>query len=262
LNVRRFWDQVGDTFPSLKGAPSTAYYRRGEQDLFRDFGVRLEGARLFKSDLWDEAKNTEILLWAAQRGARVFAVDISRPILCQAKTSMSGYGTGLGIGDIRFLPFLSSSMDLIYSMGTIEHFPEYRQALAEMYRILKPGGLAIIGVPNKMDPFLRPLLVSFLRLFHAYHYGREASFTPGQLRRMLEDAGFECKAVSGLLFMPGWLRMLDLLLHTRNSILSTLTKPFIAFFAFLHRRFPAVRRHGYLLAMLAEKPMGMETLVK
>ena len=45
--------------------------------------------------------------------------------------------------------------------------------------MLKPGGTAIIGVPNKLDPFLRPLLVHVLNALGFYAYGMEKSFTPG-----------------------------------------------------------------------------------
>jgi SAM-dependent methyltransferase len=62
-------------------------------------------------------------------------------------------------------------------MGTVEHFPEYRLVLEECCRVLKPGGKAIIGVPNKFDPFLRPLLVWFLNKLSLYAYGFEKSFS-------------------------------------------------------------------------------------
>jgi SAM-dependent methyltransferase len=250
----RFWEDMGCGFPSLKDAPSTALYRMGEQDLFKDFKLELRDKALFKTDLWDEAKNTEILLWAAEQGAKVYAADISGPMVWRAKRCLGGHGRCLAVGDLRRLPFQDGSMDLIYSMGTIEHFPEYREALKELYRILKPGGRALIGVPNKLDPFLRPLMVGLLNLVKAYDYGMELSFTPAQLRRELEAVGFEYQATSGLLFIPGWMRMLDLLFHTRSPRLTCLTKPWVKLFSTLHRRFPAVRRHGYLLAMLAQKP--------
>ena len=53
-----------------------------------------------------------------------------------------------------------ASFDAIYSMGTIEHFDATERAVAEMARVLKPGGRAIVGVPNRHDPFLRPLLAT------------------------------------------------------------------------------------------------------
>ena len=69
-----FWDDVGAHFPSLKGAASTRYYLECEQLLLQRFLPKLRDVVLLKTDLWDEAKNTEILRWAAEQGAR-FARD-------------------------------------------------------------------------------------------------------------------------------------------------------------------------------------------
>ncbi len=110
----------------------------------------------------------------------------------------------------------TSAFDLVYSMGTIEHFPEYRVALEEILRVMKPGGRAVIGVPNLFDPFLRPLLVALLDRFGLYDYGLEKAFSHRGFRRLLESVGFRVLAHSGILFMPGWLRMADLWLHTRG----------------------------------------------
>jgi hypothetical protein len=123
-----------------------------------------------------------------------------------------------------------------------------------MYRILEPGGRAIIGVPNLCDPFLRPLMVWALQRIGLYHYGAERAFSAGALRRLLEDAGFRVTGHSGILFMPGWLRMADLWATTRGSALARVTGLLTKPFALAYRRVPAVRRHGCLLALRAEKP--------
>lgn len=132
--------------------------------------------------------------------------------------------------------------------------PDYEVALRELCRVLKPRGTAIIGVPNKLDPFLRPLLVCLLNRLGLYAYGMEKSFTPRALRRLLESAGFRVTAQTGLLFMPGWLRMLDLLCHTRVPRLAPVTGWLVRPFAWLYRRVPMVRRHGYLIAAVVDKP--------
>ena len=62
-------------------------------------------------------------------------------------------------------------------MGTIEHFDETERAVDEMARVLKPGGRAIIGVPNRHDPFLRPLFVTVLQAIGMYGYGYEKSYS-------------------------------------------------------------------------------------
>lgn len=71
---------------------------------------------------------------------------------------------------------------------------------------------------------------------------------------MLETAGLVVVAETAILFIPGWLRMIDLALHAWCRLLAPLTAPFVNQFVLLDRHFPAVRRHGYLLATVVTKP--------
>jgi ubiquinone/menaquinone biosynthesis C-methylase UbiE len=106
---------------------------------------------VLKTDLWDEAKNTEILRWVAEQGARPAGVDVSLDIVRAASGVLAAHHPALVGGDVRALPFRDASVDVVYSMGTIEHFPEYPAAVREIFRVLRPGGTAIVGVPNKLD---------------------------------------------------------------------------------------------------------------
>ena len=249
-----FWGSLAINFPSLKGAPSTQYYFECEQMLWAEFFPALADRLLLKTDLWNEAKNTEILGWAAAQGARPVAFDIALELVRQAGAIFGNHRFCFLNSDVRHLPFAADRFDLLYSMGTIEHFPEYKAAARELYRVLKPHGTAIIGVPNKLDPFLRPLLVCALNRLGLYPYGMEKSFTPMGLQRLLESVGFRVKTQTGILFMPGWLRMLDLWCYYRCPKAIMLTGWLVRMFAWIYRRFPAVRRHGYLTACVAVKP--------
>jgi SAM-dependent methyltransferase len=173
----------------LTGAVSTDYYFRNETRLLSEQLPPLAGCRLLKSDLWDEAKNTRILQWAAARGARVFGVDLSSPIVGQARAAFGPAPLQASVADVRRLPFGDDSFDAIYSMGTIEHFAESEAALVEMIRVLRPGGRIVLGVPNRYDPFGRPILVAALSRFGLYAYGFEKSYSRRQLREMLQRSG-------------------------------------------------------------------------
>ncbi len=158
------------------------------------------------------------------------------------------------IGDVRDLPFRDASFDAVYSMGTIEHFDETERAVEEIARVLKPGGRAIVGVPNRYDPFLRPLFVAVLQALGLYGYGYEKSYSRRALRQMLEKAGLDVVAETAILFLPGWLRMLDLACHSWCHPLAWATTGLVQPFVFLDRHVRAVRKHGYLLATVAMKP--------
>ncbi len=253
---REFWVGVGEHFPDLAGAASTRYYSDNERRLFTEHFPALDGLRILKTDLWDEAKNTRIMAWASRQGARAYGIDISEPTVIQSRRAFdAGPGTLHGaVGDVRDLPFRDASFDAIYSMGTIEHFDETERAVEEMARVLKPGGRAIVGVPNRYDPFLRPLFATAPQAVGLYGYGYEKSYSRRGLRQMLERAGFEVVAETAILFLPGWLRMLDLACHSWCRPLAAVTGALVRPFVFLDRHVPAVRRHGYLLATVVVKP--------
>lgn len=252
---RSFWADVGRDFPSLSGALSTRYYFDNERRLFEDYFGDLRGKRIFKTDLWDEAKNTRILRWAAEHGAAAFGADISPPIAAQARRGFPGKGLRGVVADVRALPFRDGSFDAVYSMGTVEHFDETEKAMGETFRIVRPGGRVIMGVPNRHDPFLRPLLVALLYRLGLYGYGFEKSYSRKTLRRMLERRGFVIHDETSILFIPGWLRMLELAGHAWFKPLAWLLGWFVRPFVWADRHFPWVRRHGYLLATVADRPV-------
>jgi len=84
---RRFWTDVGGRFPDLGEAASTRYYADNERRLFTEHFPALKGLSIFKTDLWDEARNTRILAWASRRGAHVYGIDISEPTVVQARAA-------------------------------------------------------------------------------------------------------------------------------------------------------------------------------
>ena len=83
------------------------------------------------------------------------------------------------------------SFDAIYCSHVLEHVPEDRRAMGEFYRILKPGGWAIILVPVSGDVTVEDPSVTTpeerVRLFgqhdHVRMYGKD-------LKERLEGAGF------------------------------------------------------------------------
>lgn len=73
-------------------------------------------------------------------GAKVCGLDISEEMLASVPTGISRVS-----GSMTELPFAASTFDSIYATESLEHAVEIEGAVAEMCRVLKPGGkLAII----------------------------------------------------------------------------------------------------------------------
>ena len=51
--------------------------------------------------------------------------------------------------DARKLDFSDASFDLVFSFHALEHIPDPDLCLAEMNRVLRPGGYYLVGTPNK-----------------------------------------------------------------------------------------------------------------
>ena len=51
------------------------------------------------------------------------------------------------------LPFGDGSFDVVFSHEVLEHVNDDRAACQEMARVLRPGGRAVIFVPNRLYPF-------------------------------------------------------------------------------------------------------------
>jgi SAM-dependent methyltransferase len=255
---RGFWESTGRDLPAFCDAPSTRYYFDCERRLFEDFFPDLRGKSVLKTDLWDEAKNSRILHWAADQGAEVYGIDISAETLREARQTFNlcprEHAGRFILSDVRQIGFADNRFDYLYSMGTVEHSPQYFAALQECFRVLKPGGRAIIGVPNKLDPFLRPACVALMNGLGLYAYGYELSFTMRRWNELLRQAGFRIIDNTGILFMPGMLRILDLYLFCKAPAATRLTAPLVAPFAYIYDKFRWVRRHGYLIASVVEKP--------
>ncbi len=255
VRERQQWERVASSLQDFSAARSTLYYRRCEIALIERWLGPVAGRKVLKLDLWNEAYNTRILHWMAAQGADIVALDGSGVVTAQARANALAQNVRLGLlrADIRDLPFADGSFDLAYTMGTIEHIAEYRQALAELRRVLRPGGRAIVGVPHRWNLFLRPLLVNVLSTFGAYPYAPEKSFGAAELRRDLRGAGFRVLDRGGLLVAPGPLRMLDVLLHLRGSAFEKLAGSLMAPFEALETRWEWAGRFGYLMAMQVER---------
>jgi ubiquinone/menaquinone biosynthesis C-methylase UbiE len=173
-----------------------------------------------------------------QAGAieRATATDISPGMLATLEENAKRLGLEVrtAAAEAETLPFPDESFDLVFGHAVLHHIPDLRQAFSEFARVLRPGGtLAFCGEPSRYGdllaaipkrtalltaPLWRRLVGASARDYeaeadhngHDHHLEPEVdvhAFSPGDLRRFSDAAGFEDVRVKGeelLASIHGW----------------------------------------------------------
>lgn len=83
---------------------------------------------------------------------RIVGIDISRGMLGVCQRKIRGkVVAGLVEGEAAHLPFSEGAFDAVFHHGGLAEFGDKRGALAEMMRVVKPGGKAVVcdsGIPE------------------------------------------------------------------------------------------------------------------
>jgi SAM-dependent methyltransferase len=122
----------------------------------------------------------------AEAGAReVVGVDISPQILGYARDNYSREGVFFREGSVYDYE-ADPPYDIITSFETIEHVPEYRRAIANLFKLLKPGGVLLVSSPDRRitSPAAKRLSDKPVNPFHTQE------FTVAELVECLEGEGF------------------------------------------------------------------------
>ncbi len=86
-------------------------------------------------------------------GAEVVGLDISQPMLDAATRKAAGYPFRAVSGDMAQLPFADGSFDKAVSVTALEFIEDGTGAVAELFRVTKPGGLIVVGTLNSLSPW-------------------------------------------------------------------------------------------------------------
>jgi SAM-dependent methyltransferase len=127
--------------------------------------------------------------------------------------------------DVRVAPdlgacdFASESFDAISFYHVLEHLPDPAGALSEARRLLRPGGLLVVEVPNFDSLQMRLSRGRWFHLDaprHLFHFGRR------RLVKAIATAGFEVESQSTHSFELGYFGMLQSLLNLATRRMNVL----------------------------------------
>ena len=139
-----------------------------------------------------------------KRARKIYLFDYSKTELEQAK-EIYGDKIETKAGDIYDLPFKDDELDGLMMVRVTHHLKDMKKAMAELYRVLKPGGVAVIEVANKrtlpkmarfltgrskVNPFDKKV-ANYKEIskdgFYNYH--------PKYVEEIFETTGFKCERV-------------------------------------------------------------------
>jgi 2-polyprenyl-3-methyl-5-hydroxy-6-metoxy-1,4-benzoquinol methylase len=89
----------------------------------------------------------------ARGGALVTGVDLSATAieLAQQNFAQQGLAADLRIMNGEALAFADDSFDVVYAHGVLQYTADAAQMVREIYRVLRPGGVAILMVYNRIS---------------------------------------------------------------------------------------------------------------
>lgn len=138
------------------------------------------------------------------RAAEAILFDYSKTELAQAR-ELYGDKLHTKAGDIYNLPFKDGELDALMMVRATHHFSDMKKVTDQLYRVLKPGGIAVIEVANKktlpkmfrywlkksdVNPFsLEPATLQDLNKNGFYNYH------PKYIEMIFRQAGFEIEEI-------------------------------------------------------------------
>ena len=164
----------------------TYYYSKNGKISCRDIAAMLKDRPY--SCLLDVGCGTGYLLelLAAEKPARYCGLDLSPEMIKMAEKKQIP-GAEYTVGSSESLPFEKESFDAVTCSQSFHHYPHPQKAMAEAFRVLKPGGLYILsdtgvgGVGAWIDNHI---------LFRLATSGDCHTTNRRGIEKMMEEAGF------------------------------------------------------------------------
>jgi ubiquinone/menaquinone biosynthesis C-methylase UbiE len=210
--VRQFWnEQSCDTQVALSAKFSREYFEEIENFRYRDqpfihaFAqfTRARGRKVLEVGV---GAGTDFIQWL-RAGAAASGIDLTQEALENVTRRIELYDLPqperLGVADAENLPFPDGSFDLGYSFGVLHHSPDTAKAVAELVRVIRPGGELKIMLYNRHSIYIvnqwikhglgkgKPWKTLSWTVFHHMESIGTKAYTRGELLRLLSSLPLE-----------------------------------------------------------------------
>lgn len=164
----------------------TVYYSKYPKISCKDVAERLRNVTY--DSILDVGCGTGYLidLLQKQKEAEYYGLDLSPEMLKMAKAKFDDKVT-LTEGCADKLPYADDTFDVVTCIQSFHHYPYARKAMAEAYRVLKPGGLYILS-DTGMGGFMKWIYNKFL--IKKMNSGDYAVYSKQDIADLMISCGF------------------------------------------------------------------------
>lgn len=202
--VKDFWEQE----PCGSGVAESAKYTREYFDEIEEHRYGLEPF-IHQFAQFTRQRGKKVLevgvgagtdhLQFARAGAVLSGIDLTEAAIEMVKKrlALEGLSSDLCRSDAENLPFNDNAFDSVYSWGVLHHTPDTEKALAEVYRVCKPGGKVCVMLYHRRSLLallvwlrhglfrLRPLTLRTAVYYHMESIGTKC-YSMAEARRLFE----------------------------------------------------------------------------
>lgn len=173
--------------------------------------------------------NGRLFKFIPETAEEIVGIDISPVAVEMCKKNHPHVRSITGVAEE--IPYPEDYFDVVFCMGSLEHFMDIDKAMNEIKRVLKPGEFLIILVPMKNYFLKQAVYRYFYPNFHPFKFTKrllnrlfkfgsifvqpkDADFSEDEIHSLMEGYGFACE---GKISIPEVGSSFELILKMKNS---------------------------------------------
>ena len=145
----RLFDEWPEKYDKWFETPIGTLVKKYEKELLIELLQPRRGEKILDVGCGTGVFTLDILAF----GPRVTGLDISQPMLKRAGFKTKGYPFQGLAANMSHLPFVDGYFDRVFSVTAIEFVEDAKEAVAELFRVTKKGGVVVVTTLNSLSPW-------------------------------------------------------------------------------------------------------------
>jgi len=195
-SVEKHWDETTD-YDDINKRTYT-YFRRFI-DAYNLFDIP---EKKYTLDICSRTGNGSLYFWQKNKISKVVCADVTKKMqeICSANLEKYPIEFKTAFFNSYPLPFNDNEFETILSFESVEHLPNPKIFIKELFRILKPGGYMVLTMPNVLWEPIHWLAA----IFNIHHSeGPHRFIRHRKMKYWLKKAGFQIIKQKTFILIPG-----------------------------------------------------------